>query len=169
MALEGEEADMKVHMRFAGMLTLALACAFTLGLRAQETKTETKVKGDDAKTVTFTGCVQPGSETKSFILAKAVPIRRTTVTEEPTGTSGVVSTTTNTTYALIPTESVELQPHVGHKVEITGVMSSGGDMKRETKTKTEAGETRTEEKVKGEGPLPQFRVLTVRELAESCS
>jgi hypothetical protein len=54
-------------------------------------------------------------------------------------------------------------------VEITGVMSSGGDIKKETKTKTEAGETRTEEKVKGEGPLPQFRVLTVRELAESCS
>ena len=159
---------MKSHMRFAGMLTLALASAFTLGLRAQEIKTETKIKGDDAKTVTFTGCVQPGSEMKSYILAKAVPIRRTTVTEEPIGTSGVVSTTTSTTYALVPAESVELQSHVGHKVEITGVMSSG-DLKKETKTKTEAGETRTEEKIKGEGPLPQFHVLTVRELAESCS
>jgi hypothetical protein len=159
---------MKFHVRFAGMLTLAVACAFTLGLRAQETKTQTKIKGDDAKTVTFTGCIQPGSETKSYILAKAVPIRRTTVTEEPAGTSGVINSTTTTTYALVPSESVELQPHVGHKVEITGVMSSGGDVKKETKTKTEAGERRTEEKVKGEG-LPQFHVLTVRELAESCS
>jgi hypothetical protein len=158
---------MKLQMRFAAMLTLAFATAFTLGLRAQETKTETKVKGDDIKSVTFTGCVQPGSEAKSFILAKAVPVRRTTVTEEATGTSGVV-TTTSTTYALVPAESVELTPHVGHKVEITGVMSSG-DMKKETKTKTEAGETRTEEKIKGDGSMPQFRVLTVKELAESCS
>ena len=158
---------MKIHMRFAGMLTLALASAFTLGLRAQEVKTETKIKGDDAKTVTYTGCVQPGSETKSYILAKAVPIRKTTVTEETTGTSGVVSTTT-TTYALVPSESVELQSHVGHKVEVTGVMTTG-DVKKETKTKTEAGETRTEEKIKGDGAMPQFRVLTVKQLAESCS
>ena len=158
---------MKVQMRFGGMLTLALACAFTLGVRAQEIKTETKIKGDDVKTVTFTGCVQPGSEVKSFILAKAVPIRRTTVTEEPTGTSGVVSTTT-TTYALVPAEGVELQTHVGHKVEITGIMT-GGDVKRETKTKTEGGETRTEEKIKSDGPLQQFRVVTVKELTESCS
>jgi hypothetical protein len=159
---------MKLHMRFAGMLTLALACAFTLGLRAQETKTETKIKGEDAKTVIYTGCVQPGSEAKSFILAKAVPVRRTTVTEEATGTSGVVSTTTTTTYALVPTENVELMTHLGHKVEITGVMSSG-EMKKETKTKTEAGETRTEEKIKGDGGMPQFQVLSVKELAESCS
>jgi hypothetical protein len=164
----GEEADMQVHMRFAGMLTLALASAFTLGLHAQEAKTQTKVKGDDAKTVTYTGCVQPGNETKTFVLAKAVPIRRTTVTEE-TGTSGVVSTTTSTTYALVPSESVELQPHLGRKVEITGIMNSGGEMKTETKTKSEAGEKRTEEKVKGEKGLPQFHVLTVKELGESCS
>jgi hypothetical protein len=160
---------MKLYMRFGGMLTLALACAFTMAAQAQETKTETKVKGDDTKTVTYTGCVQSGSETKSYILSKAVPIRRTTVTEETTGTSGVATTTTSTTYALVPAESVELQTHVGHKVEITGVMVSGGDMKKETKTKTEGRETRTEEKVKSDGPLPQFRVIKVTELAESCS
>jgi hypothetical protein len=167
-AFERGGRHMKLHLRFAGMLTLALACAFTLGLRAQETRTETKIKGDDAKTVIYTGCVQPGSETQSFILAKAVPIRRTTVSEEPTGTSGVITTTTSTSYALVPSESVELQPHLGHKVEITGVMTTG-DVKKETKTKTEGGETRTEERIKGDSAMPQFRVISVKELADSCS
>ena len=113
-------------MRFIGATTLALACAFGLAAQAQETttKTETKVKADEAKTVTFSGCVKPGSDAKAFILEKAVPIRKTT-TEEATGTSGVVTTTTSTTYALVPGESVELTGDVGHKVEVTGTVDDG--------------------------------------------
>jgi hypothetical protein len=155
-------------MRFIGATTLALACAFGLAVQAQEattTRTETKVKTDDAKTVTFSGCVKPGTEAKAFILEKAVPIRRTT-TEEATGTSGVV-TTTSTTYALVPGESVELTGDVGHKVEVTGVMVGGET--RETKTTREsASGTRTEETVK-QGALPQFRVISVKHLPETCS
>jgi hypothetical protein len=144
-------------MRFIGATTLALACAFGLGAQAQETttKTETKVKADDAKTVTFSGCVKPGSDAKAYILEKAVPIRRTT-TEEVTGTSGVVTTTTSTTYALVPGESVELTGDVGHKVEVTGIMVPAGDMTKETKTTRETA-------------FPQFRVLSVKHLPETCS
>jgi hypothetical protein len=155
-------------MRFIGATTLALACAFGLAAQAQEatTRTETKVKTDDAKTLTFSGCVKPGTEAKAFILEKAVPIRKTT-TEEATGTSGVVTTTTSTTYALVPGESVELTGDVGHKVEVTGVMVGGET--RETKTTREsASGTRTEETVK-QGALPQFRVISVKHLPETCS
>ena len=118
--------------------------------------------------VTFSGCVKSGTEAKAYILEKAVPIRRTT-TEEATGTSGVV-TTTSTTYALVPGESVELTGDVGHKVEVTGIMVPGGDVTKETKTtqETPAG-TRTEETVKREGALPQFRVISVKHLPETCS
>jgi len=157
-------------MRFIGATTLAFACAVGLAAQAQETttRTETRVKADDAKTVTFSGCVKPGTEAKAFILEKAVPVRRTT-TEEATGTSGVVTTTT-TTYALVPGESVELTGDVGHKVEVTGVMVPSGDVTKETKTTREtAAGTRTEETVKREGSLPQFRVISVKHLAESCS
>ena len=110
-------------MRLIGATTLAIACAFGLAVQAQETttRTETKVKTDDAKMVTFSGCVKSGTDAKAYILEKAVPVRRTT-TEETTGTSGVVTTTTTTTYSLVPGESVELTGDVGHKVEVTGIM-----------------------------------------------
>jgi hypothetical protein len=157
-------------MRFIGATTLAFACAVGLAAQAQETttRTETKVKADDAKMVTFSGCVKPGTEAKAFILEKAVPVRKTT-TEEATGTSGVVTTTT-TTYALVPGESVELTGDVGHKVEVTGIMVPSGEVTKETKTTREtAAGTRTEETVKREGALPQFRVISVKHLPETCS
>jgi hypothetical protein len=156
-------------MRLIGATTLALACAFGLAAQAQEatTRTETKVKADDPKTVTFSGCVKPGTEAKAFILEKAMPIRRTTTTEEATGTSGVV-TTTSTTYALVPGESVELTGDVGHKVEVTGVMV-GGETKETKTTRESASGTRTEETVKQQGALPQFRVISVKHLPETCS
>jgi hypothetical protein len=154
-------------MRFIGATTLALACAVGLAAQAQETttRTETKVKADDAKMVTFSGCVKPGTEAKAFILEKAVPVRKTT-TEEATGTSGVVTTTT-TTYALVPGESVELTGDVGHKVEVTGMMV-GGETKETKTTRESASGTRTEETVK-QGALPQFRVISVKHLPETCS
>jgi len=72
------------------------------------------VKGDDVKAVTYTGCLQTGTESRSFILDKVVPVGQTTRTE-PTGTSGEVRRTTTTTYALIPGERVEFQNMVGHR------------------------------------------------------
>jgi hypothetical protein len=159
----------RIFMRLIATLTLAFVCGFAMTPQAQETKTKEKIKGSDAKTVTFTGCVQSGTEARSYILNQAIPIgRTTTVTQEPTGTSGV---STTTTYALVPGERIELEEHVGHKVQVTGVMIPGGDVKTEMKTKREnSRETRTEEKTKTEkGSLPQFRVISVTHLAESCS
>ena len=155
-------------MRFIGATTIAFACAVGLAAQAQETttRTETKVKADDPKMVTFSGCVKSGTEAKAFILEKAVPIRRTT-TEETTGTSGVVTTTSTTTYALVPGESVELTGDVGHKVEVTGMMV-GGETKETKTTRESASGTRTEETVK-QGALPQFRVMSVKHLPETCS
>jgi len=64
------------HMRrFIVSTTVALGCAFTVAIHAQDTtmKSKTKVSGGDAKVVTYTGCVQTGTETESYILEKAVP------------------------------------------------------------------------------------------------
>src|ERR1043165_7018602 len=88
----------------------ALACSVAFA-NAQDTKTTTvtKVDGKAPQAVTYTGCVQTGTETKTYILSKVVPTTTTTV-----GTSG---TTTTTSYTLVPDQKVELQTHVGHKVE----------------------------------------------------
>ena len=148
------------------MLTTAVVvfgCMSMLQAQSQTTESKTKIKTDDAKTMTFSGCVQTGTETRSYILQNVVPIRTTT---EVTGTGGTLTTTS---YALVP-EKVEMQEHVGHKVEVTGVVipAGKGDAKIETKTKTGGTEEKTKTEV-DKGPVPQLRVISVKTLADRCS
>jgi len=153
--------------RFIIALTAAVACATAAQAQQQETRTKTEVKG--AQMVSYTGCVQGGSEERTFILDKVAPITRTTTTEE-VGTSGTV-TRTETRYMLVPDQTVQLVEHVGHKVEVTGILTPAGS--KETKTKTEierehGKDTKITEKTKGDHDLPQFRVVSVKPLGESC-
>ena len=146
----------------------ALGCSVAL-VNAQDTKTTTvtKVDGNAAQAVTYTGCVQTGTETKTFILNKVVPVSRSTTS---VGTAGSTTTTT-TTYALVPDQKVELETHVGHKVEVTGMMIPAGDSKTTTTTKIErenAPDSKSKETVKTDNAYPQFRVLSVKNLADKC-
>jgi hypothetical protein len=147
---------------------MALACAVALNAQDSKTKTKVDIKGDDAKTVKYTGCVATGTETRSYVLANVLPVGSSTSTQ--VGTTGTTTTTT-TTYALVPSEKVELQEHVGHKVEVTGVMIPAGDSKVETKTKidNEKGpDTTIKEKTKNENAMPQFRVISVKKVSDRC-
>ncbi len=145
-------------------MAMVLGCASMLGLQshAQTTESKTKIKTEDAKTMTFSGCVESGTEARTYTLQHVVPV----TTTQPVGTSGTMTTTS---YVLVP-EKVQLQEHVGHKVEVTGVLipAGKGDSKIETKTKTGG----TEEKTKAEierGPAPQLKVISVKTLADRCS
>ena len=149
--------------RLLTTFVVVFGCMSMLQAQSQTTESKTKIKTDDAKTMTFSGCVQTGTETRSYILQNVVPIRTTT---EVTGTGGTLTTTS---YALVP-EKVELQEHVGHKVEVTGVVipAGKGDAKIETKTKTGGTEEKTKTEVE-KGPIPQLRVISVKTLADRCS
>ena len=104
--------------RFISMSAAAAGFALVLGLHAtaqqQPPSTsaadQTKVKAEHAQTTTFTGCLQTGTEAKTYILDKVVAAKTT----EVVGTSGETSTVTK--YELVPSEQVEMQEHVGHKV-----------------------------------------------------
>jgi hypothetical protein len=159
--------------RFITSLAVALSFAGAVALNAQDAtiKTQTKVKADNAKTMTYTGCV--GVEATStlperYVLNNVVPVGRTTRTE--VGTSGVVTTNT-TTYMLIPGEPIEFHPHIGHKVEITGMLMSG-DTKTQTKTtinREGAKDTTIKDTTKTDDAMPQLRVISVKHLADSCT
>src|SRR5213594_14184 len=95
------------HMRFVASVTVALTVAFAAAMQAQEVKSTTKISGDNVKAVTYSGCLQSGTEARSFILDKVVPVGQSTKTE--VGTAGEITKTTVTTYALIPGERVEFQ------------------------------------------------------------
>jgi len=147
---------------------MALACAVALHAQDSNTKSKVEVKGD-AKTVKYTGCVATGTQTRSYVLSNVLPVGSTTSTE--VGTAGTTTTTTTTTYALVPAEKVELQEHVGHKVEVTGVMIPAGDSKIETKTKIDnehGPDTTIKEKTKNDDAMPQFRVISVKNVSDHC-
>jgi hypothetical protein len=134
--------------------------AATLGVRAQDVKSTTTVKADDGKTMVYTGCVQTGTETKSFVLMNAVPLKE--------------SSSSGTTYLIVPGPKVDLQESVGKKVQVTAVLIPAGKDKTtiETKTKTEAHgqpdqSVQTKEKVP-QSDMPQLRVVSMKRLADSC-
>ena len=148
-------------------IALVAGVTFTTAAIGQDSsiKTKTKVKGDDAQTVTYTGCVQTGTQTREFVLNKVVPVGQTT--ETTANSAGVSSTTTTTSYALVPGDTVQITEYVGHKVEVTGMLVPKGEMRAKTETKVD-GETTKKEEVKSESDMPQFRVISIRNLAESC-
>jgi hypothetical protein len=150
--------------------SLAVAFGCAVALNAQQpsstttTKTQTETKAGEAKTVVYSGCMQTGTEPRSFVLAKVTPVGRASTGE--VGTSG-----STTSYMLVPAEKVELQTHMNKKVEVTGMMIPAGQSKTETTTRTEregAPDT-TKQTTKTESTMPQFRVISIKTVADSCS
>jgi len=153
--------------RVTSFVAFAFGCV-ALTAYAQDTtvKSTTKSSGGEVKTVTYTGCVHEGEQARTYVLDKVVPVSRTTTTDE----TGASSTTT--TYMLVPGERVEMQTHVGHKVEVTGMLIPAGKVTSETKTtvdREDAKDTKSSEKVSTKNPSPQFRVTSIKSLAESCN
>jgi hypothetical protein len=145
------------------MFALALGCASLV--HAQSDKVKTTIKTDDAHLVTYTGCVAEGPQTRTFVLNKVMPVGQTTQTT--TDASGVSSSTTTTTYALVPSDTAQITEYVGHKVQVTGMMVPKGDMRARTETKVD-GDTVKKEETKTESDMPQFRVISIRNLGETC-
>ena len=151
--------------RILPAVALTLGC-IVLPAHAQDTtvKSKTKSSGGEIKTETYTGCVQTGTQTRSYVLNKVVPSGVTTTTDA-SGTSRT------TTFTLVPGEKVEIQEQVGHKVEVTGMRIPAGQVKSETKTTVEregGKDTKTRERIETDAATPQFRVTSIKSLAERC-
>jgi hypothetical protein len=121
----------------------AFACAVSVAAQDSTATTRTKVKADDARTVTMTGCLQSGVTTNSYSLVgnvtasgedlKSKSTVKTDVDKNKTEVKSKDTTkiddavhapvgTAFTRYELTPKEGLNLAPHVGHRVEITAVM-----------------------------------------------
>jgi hypothetical protein len=154
--------------RFITSFAFALGCT-ALVVNAQETRTKTEVKssGGDPQVVTYTGCVQAGTQAKTYVLDKVVPVTKTTTTETPTSST----TTQSTSYVLVPGgETVTVQEHVGHKVEVTGMLVPGGDTRTKTTTQTEredAPDSKTRTRTETKNAMPEFKVTSIKNIG-SC-
>jgi len=149
-------------MKRISMFILALGCASLV--HAQSDKIKTTVKTDDAHAVTYTGCVQTGGQARSYVLDHVTPVRKTT----EFNADG--SSTTTTTYSIVAENNVQLEPQIGHKVEVQGVLipAGHGDASIKTKTEVNGKETRSKTEI-DKTSMPQLRVISVKALGESCS
>ena len=154
-------------MKRISTMVLALGCAafFAPQARAQSSETKTTVKTEHATAVKYTGCVASDPVARTYTLQNVQAVRQT----QTTSFDG--TTVTTTTYALVPETRVELEPQVGHKVEVTGysVAAGHGDAEVTTRTKTNGGKEVKEKTEFKRGAFPQFHVTSVRPLGEACS
>jgi hypothetical protein len=168
IASNGRPFEEEEHMRrFITSFAFALGCT-ALVVNAQETRTRTEVKssGGEPQVVTYSGCVQAGTQEKTYVLDKVVPVTKTTTTETPTSSTTVQSTS----YVLVPGEKVTVQEHVGQKVEVTGMLIPGGDTRTETITRTDredAPDSKTRTRTETKNAMPQFRVTSIKNIG-SC-
>ena len=149
--------------RFLGMSAAAAGFALMLGLHAaaqQQPPASTSADQNKMKaepqTTTFTGCLQTGTEAKTYILDKAAPAK----TGEAVGTTGELANATK--FDLVAADQVILQEQVGHKVEVTGTVAPA-------MMDAKAMAPGPEGAAKMEKSAPQLKVSSIKQVADSCS
>jgi hypothetical protein len=150
---------------------LALCIAVSASAQDAKIKTQTDVKSDNGKVVTMTGCLMGGGT--DFILSSV---------EEHGKKDKAVGTTGVSPYALTPRDGLNLAPHIGQRVELTGVLVPAAtkhdhDDKIQVKDKTKLeidgapdqhSEQKTEVKVE-RGATDTLVVASVKDLKMSCA
>jgi hypothetical protein len=161
-------------------------CFAAVSLSAQDTKvkSEQKVKTDDgAKVVTLKGCLSgtPPMFTLDHASSAAVASVEKKGDEakiEANAGTTVGTTGSSTEYSLSPRAGVDLATHIGHMVEVTGVLvpSGSGDVDVKVKDRTKVDrEDAPDSKVKSttkasidKASVPQMAVTSVKMLSTMC-
>jgi hypothetical protein len=160
------------------LISCLLAVTAAAPLAAQDTtiRRETRIKADDARILTISGCLGGGAP--NFVLTN---VTAATVPGGKKGDQAVAATGLMNAYALVPREGVSLAAHVGQRVQIVGVVveaatKGDADAKIEVRERTEveregAPDARTETTTKARiprGPTAQFAVTSVKMISPVC-
>ena len=156
---------MKDSWRF--VMSMALASGWVFALHAQPATTPQRTDATATK-ITLTGCVERADQmtptgtatttvdSQSFVLIHATKSGTADSRSETAGTSGTANTGKGSMYRL-DTEASKLNPHVGHKVEVTGSLDATGSA-----TPASADPPSAEN-------APRLKVDTVKMLSETCA
>lgn len=171
---------------------LCLASAFAVGLAAQQSTTtgqDTSQGQRGPRSVTITGCLRAGDTAGTYMLTDVTglpPMGRrggdTSTTAGGTTTAGTETGTqaaAGTSVMLNPAADVDLAPHVGHKIEVTGTMggrgrrggmgTTAGGTTTAGSGSTAGGATTGQEQGRGRGMMRTVTVSSVRMISDSCS
>ena len=111
-------------------------------------------KGDDAKLVRIVGCL--GGGPSKFVLTNAV------VAEDPgkKDTRAIAASGIVASYDLTARDGVSLAPHVGHKVELTGVVTAAATV--------DPAAAKGARGAAGKAPTAQFAVTSLKMVSPIC-
>jgi hypothetical protein len=148
--------------RLQSSMFAAVACALTVSVSAQTTPATGGVSQPTfgaGKKVTISGCLERSKESVAtndrFVLNNVVP--DAPAMAGTAGTSGSEKAPKATSYRL-DAEDSKLSPHVGHKIEITGMVEDHPMSATGTPGAS------------GSAPeAPKFKVETVKMIASSCT
>ena len=164
-------------VRIISSCVLALFAAVAVNAQDTTIKSETRIKADDAKVMTISGCLGggPSSFTLSNVVSATSPGDKKSE-GKAVGTSGALDS-----YVLTARDGVSLAPHVGHRVELMGVVvppatKSDDDAKVEVKEETrvkreDAPDSKTETTTKARiarGAEAQFAVTSLKMISPVC-
>jgi hypothetical protein len=181
--------------------TVVVAAALSVSASAQDSKakSQTKIKADDAKVVSMTGCLRQDVAANGYVLEGAIAASgddlttktkvktdvdkdKTTVKGETQtkGDEGAVATAGAVSrYMLVPGKDINLSSHVGEQVQVSAIVVEAGhgdaDVKIKDKTKVEAEHAKdstSESKTKVElprSPAGQYTVMSITALGTSCA
>jgi hypothetical protein len=147
-------------------IVAAFALGFAIALSAQ-TSTPTDANRTSSTAITLTGCVERADQVSapvtagttvdslSFVLIKAT--RGTALDSQVAGTSGIKPNAERGSMYRLDAEVSKLNPHVGHKVEVTGTLDSAS-----------AGAPATVDPPSATN-APKVKVTSVKMIAETCA
>jgi hypothetical protein len=147
------------RMRSAMCMTAAMMfAAVTMAAQDATDKAADKMGKMDKKSQSLTGCVQAGSAPGTYTLTNAMPAMGDKMAAD-TMKSDMGSITLSAT-------DVDLAPHVGHKVTVSGTMmgKKHDDMSKDDKASADKAAPAMDS---GAGPTLKVKSLTM--VASSCS
>jgi hypothetical protein len=161
-----------------------LACCFaaaTVSAQDAKIKSETKVKSDDGKVVTLRGCLAGTPPSFTLDHASSAVVAESQKPDRDHDHDAIGTTGSVGSYVLTPRSGVQLEPQIGHMVEVTGVLvpaaskhDDDAKVKVQNRTKVER-EDAPDSKVKSKteahvnrGSSPQVMVTSVKQLASAC-
>jgi hypothetical protein len=127
------------------------------------------MSGKDTNKITVTGCLQAGPDANSYVLNKASKKHESAGAQTTTPSQEAPSemARAETSYTLSTDDrTVDLKSHVGHRIEVTGTLSSG----RHPGTSSSSAAPGQESQSPGRGQDRQhLKVMSVRMISQSCS
>jgi hypothetical protein len=147
--------------QFGAIAVFALGCAIAVQAQAPTSREANRATAGE---ITLTGCVERADQVSaavtagttvdslSFVLMKAT--KGTAADARAAGTSGTQASTEKDSMYRLDAEVSKLNPHVGHKVEVTGTLV------RATDTTVKSADP--------SASAPRLKVDRVKMLSETC-